>query len=167
MTDHPNRSKRLLRACALMLSLVASAPAYAIDPTERLADTVLEQRAREISANLRCLVCQNQSIDDSDAPLARDLRVVVRERLKAGDSNGEVVDYVVGRYGEFILLKPRFGFHTALLWIAPVLLLAAGLLIAYVSLWSNRSRNDARRAEPLTPAEREQLEIALRERQKT
>src|SRR5262245_36680578 len=95
---------RVLLLVAWATLALHAAPAYAIDPTERLSDPKLEARAREVSANLRCLVCQNQSIDDSDAPLARDLRLIVRERLQAGDSNSEVVDFVVSRYGEFILL---------------------------------------------------------------
>jgi cytochrome c-type biogenesis protein CcmH len=89
---------------------------------------VLEARAREISHDLRCMVCQNQSIDDSEAPLARDLRLLVRERLKAGDSDSQVVDFMVARYGEFVLLKPRMNWHTALLWGAPLAILIAGLL---------------------------------------
>jgi cytochrome c-type biogenesis protein CcmH len=94
---------------------------------EILPDPVLEARARDISRDLRCMVCQNQSIDDSEAPLARDLRLLVRERLKAGDSNRQVVDIMVARYGEFVLLKPRLSWHTAALWGAPLALLIAGL----------------------------------------
>ena len=101
-------------------------PAFAVQPGEVLADPALEARARALSAELRCMVCQNQSIDDSDAELAHDLRVLVRERLTAGDSDAEVIDYVVSRYGEFVLLKPRFSLRNALLWGAPVLLLLAG-----------------------------------------
>ena len=96
-----------------------------MQPGEVLADPALEARARALSAELRCMVCQNQSIDDSDADLARDLRVLVRERLTAGDSDDEVIDYVVSRYGEFVLLKPRFSLRNALLWGAPLLLLLA------------------------------------------
>jgi cytochrome c-type biogenesis protein CcmH len=99
------------------------APARAVQPDEVLADPRLEARAREISAGLRCLVCQNQSIDDSNAPLARDLRLLVRERLKAGDNDKAVVDYVVQRYGDFVLLRPPFNLGTVLLWVAPLLLL--------------------------------------------
>src|SRR5829696_9604231 len=101
---------------ALALLLLGGMPALAVQPDEVLKDPVLERRARDISAGLRCLVCQNQSIDDSDAPLAKDLRVLVRERLKAGDTNREVKNYLVQRYGEFVLLQPVFGLHTALLW---------------------------------------------------
>ena len=94
-----------------------------MQPNEVLSDPALEARARGLSANLRCLVCQNQSIDDSDAPLARDLRLLVRERLVAGDSDAEVTRFLVARYGEFVLLRPPFGWHTLMLWLTPVLLL--------------------------------------------
>jgi cytochrome c-type biogenesis protein CcmH len=112
--------------------LMAAVPARAVQPDEILKDTALESRARTLSQELRCMVCQNQSIDDSDAPLARDLRILVRERLTAGDSDGQVIDFLVARYGEFVLLKPRLSWHTALLWLAPftVVLLGAWGLIA-------------------------------------
>ena len=120
----------MLRALIVALVVALASPAHAVQPDEILADPKLEQRARDLSLGLRCLVCQNQSIDDSDAPLARDLRVLVRERLKAGDSDAEVIDFVVARYGEFVLLKPRFGWHTLLLWLAPMLaLLIAGAIV--------------------------------------
>jgi cytochrome c-type biogenesis protein CcmH len=113
---------------ALFLVLLLSLPALAVRPDELLADPALEARARAISVDLRCLVCQNQSIDDSDADLARDLRVLVRERLVAGDTDAEVRDFVVARYGEYVLLNPVIAPHTILLWIAgPVaLLIGAG-----------------------------------------
>lgn len=113
---------------ALFLVLLLSVPALAVRPDELLADPALEARARAISVDLRCLVCQNQSIDDSDADLARDLRVLVRERLVAGDTDAEVRDFVVARYGEYVLLNPVIAPHTILLWIAgPVaLLIGAG-----------------------------------------
>jgi cytochrome c-type biogenesis protein CcmH len=102
-----------------------------VQPDEVLSDPALEARARASSEGLRCLVCQNQSIDDSEAPLAKDLRVLVRERLKAGDSDQQIVDFIVARYGEFVLLKPRFERQTVLLWFAtPAVFLAAILLIA-------------------------------------
>ena len=97
-----------------------------MQPDEILPDPALETRARNLSRELRCMVCQNQSIDDSDAPLARDLRLLVRERLKAGDSDTQIVDFLVARYGDFVLLKPRFTSHTALLWLLPFLVLIAG-----------------------------------------
>ena len=115
-----------LRAAVLVAALFAAKDGQAVQPDEVLQDRALEDRARTISGGLRCLVCQNQSIDDSDAPLARDLRLLVRERLKQGDSDGEVTDFVVARYGEFVLLKPSFGLHTALLWLGPALVLIAG-----------------------------------------
>ena len=112
---------------ALLLALCLAAPAMAVGPDEALPDPVLEQRARDISAGLRCLVCQNQSIDDSDADLAKDLRVLVRERLLAGDSDEAVRQYLVDRYGEYVLLNPRVNNHTILLWIAAPVLLIGGL----------------------------------------
>ena len=112
---------------ALLLALCLVTPVAALSPDEILADPVLEQRARDISAGLRCLVCQNQSIDDSDADLAKDLRVLVRERLVAGDSDEAVRQYLVDRYGEYVLLNPRVNNHTILLWIAAPVLLIGGL----------------------------------------
>ncbi|MGB3336841.1 MAG: cytochrome c-type biogenesis protein [Devosia sp.] len=113
---------------ALLLALCLATPVVALSPDEVLPDPVLEQRARDISAGLRCLVCQNQSIDDSDADLAKDLRVLVRERLVAGDSDEAVRQYVVERYGEYVLLNPRVNSHTILLWIAAPVLLLTGLV---------------------------------------
>ena len=115
--------RRFLLVLALML---AAAPAFAVNPDEMLSDPALEARARTLSAELRCMVCQNQSIDDSNAELAKDLRLLVRERIKDGDSDEQVLDYIVSRYGEFVLLKPRFSIKTVLLWGAPVLLVLAG-----------------------------------------
>ncbi len=112
----------------LALALLGASPLRAVQVDEILPDPALEARARTISHELRCMVCQNQSIDDSEAPLARDLRLLVRERLKAGDSDREVVDFLVARYGEFVLLKPRLAWHTAILWTAPLIVLAAGLV---------------------------------------
>ena len=111
---------------ALLLTLAT--PALAVQPDEILPDPSLEHRARAISADLRCLVCQNQSIDESDAPLAKDLRILVREHLKVGESDAQVRDFVVQRYGEFVLLRPSFGLHTALLWLAPFLVIGLGAL---------------------------------------
>jgi len=114
----------------IFVSLLMPQISYAVNPDEVLSDPILEQRARDLSVNLRCLVCQNQSIDDSDAALARDLRLLVRERLVAGDDDIEVIDYVVSRYGEFILLQPRFGLHTIFLWSLPIILILIGFVIA-------------------------------------
>src|SRR6516164_4208768 len=104
---------------AAVLSLAILSSAVALGPDEVLSDPALEARARSLSKELRCMVCQNQSIDDSDAPLARDLRILVRERLQAGESDQQVINFLVARYGEFVLLKPRFSWHTALLWLGP------------------------------------------------
>ncbi|PKR88949.1 cytochrome C biogenesis protein CcmH [Pleomorphomonas diazotrophica] len=124
--------RRLLSALAVLLALAA--PAAAVDPSERLPDPAQEERARAISEELRCLVCQNQSIDASDAQLAKDLRIIVRERIAAGDSDNEVRDFLVARYGEFVLLRPRAHGIGLLLWaLPPALLLIAGtgLFIAF------------------------------------
>jgi cytochrome c-type biogenesis protein CcmH len=120
--------RKSVRAFVFLLSLLIAGAAHAVQPNEVLKDPALEARARALSAHLRCLVCQNQSIDDSDAPLARDLRLLVRERLVAGDSDADVTRFLVARYGEFVLLRPPFGTHTLLLWLTPLLLLtlAAG-----------------------------------------
>jgi cytochrome c-type biogenesis protein CcmH len=115
---------------------------YAVQPDEIMSDPLKEARARDLSRELRCMVCQNQSIDDSEAPLARDLRILVRERIAAGDSDAQVIDFLVARYGEFVLLKPRFESHTWLLWLLPPLVLAGGGL----ALWTSgrrRSRSAA------------------------
>lgn len=128
------------RLFVILLTLVGlAAPALAVQPDEVLGDPVLESRARAISAELRCMVCQNQSIDDSDAPLAKDLRVIVRERLKAGDTDSQVMDFMVARYGEFVLLRPRFSWRNALLWVTPVLVLALGVLAAFLGLKRRRA----------------------------
>jgi cytochrome c-type biogenesis protein CcmH len=152
-----------LRLSSLVLSLAIAVftvlPAHAVEPDEVLQDPALEARAREISEGLRCLVCQNQSIDDSEAPLAKDLRVLVRERLKAGDSDEQIVDFIVARYGEFVLLKPRFEPHTLLLWFAtPAVFLAALLIIA---LAYRRRRADAQDPAPLSVSERRRLKRLL------
>lgn len=119
---------------ALLAALVLGTPAFAVQPDEVLKDPALEQRAREISSGLRCLVCQNQSIDDSDAQLAKDLRLLVRERLVAGDSDEQVRDFLVQRYGEFVLLKPTFSAHNMLLWLTPLIVLVLGGIGAYTAL---------------------------------
>lgn len=117
----------MIRRLLVIAFLMSSAwPAFAVNPDEVLADPALEARARSLSAQLRCMVCQNQSIDDSNAELAKDLRLLVRERITNGDSDEAVITYVVSRYGEFVLLNPRFETKTLLLWGAPVVLLLAG-----------------------------------------
>jgi cytochrome c-type biogenesis protein CcmH len=116
-----------VRFFLVVLALLGATPLHAVQVDEILPDQGMESRARAISHELRCMVCQNQSIDDSEAPLARDLRLLVRERLKAGDNDAQVVDFMVARYGEFVLLKPRVSWHTAILWGAPFVILIAGL----------------------------------------
>ena len=133
---------RILPIVALGVALIASLPALAVQPDEVLPDAVLEGRARELSHELRCMVCQNQSIDDSDAPLARDLRLLVRERLKAGDSNNQVIDFLVARYGEFVLLRPRFEWQTLILWLATPGVLAAGGIALFVMARRRKSGAD-------------------------
>ncbi|MFF2320953.1 cytochrome c-type biogenesis protein CcmH [Agrobacterium sp. NPDC058088] len=124
--------REIVAGLTLLLVLFASFPASAFNPDEVLKDPVLEQRARNLTSQLRCMVCQNQSIDDSNAELARDLRVLVRDRLVQGDSDKAVIDYVVSRYGEFVLLKPRLSLRTILLWGAPIGLTLAGIFAVFV-----------------------------------
>ena len=130
-------------ACIFAVAVMMGGPAaYAVQPDEIMADPARELRARDLSRELRCMVCQNQSIDDSEAPLARDLRLLVRERIAAGDSDAQVIDFLVARYGEFVLLKPRVNQHTLLLWLIPPLALLGGGF----ALW-RYSRRRARSAE--------------------
>lgn len=136
----------MLAAMVLSLSALGVTPAVAVYPDEVLQDTTQEKRARALSAQLRCLVCQNQSIDDSDAPLARDLRVLVRDRIKAGDDDGAVMSYIVARYGDFVLLKPPFKTETILLWLSPLLILAGGVWLA-----RSVSRRSPVTVEPTSP----------------
>ena len=147
----------------LLALVLLSAPALswaAVQPDEMLQNPALEARARTLSQELRCMVCQNESIDDSDAPLAHDLRVLVRERLKAGDSDAQVLDYLVARYGEFVLLKPRLSWRTAILWGLPPGLLLGGLALLVVA--AARRRGRVREPTPdLTPAEQARLKKIL------
>jgi cytochrome c-type biogenesis protein CcmH len=144
------------RITLLLLTLLMAAPAFAVQPDEILKDPVLETRARALSQELRCMVCQNQSIDDSDAPLAKDLRVLVRERLTAGDSDRQVIDFLVARYGEFVLLRPRMNAHTVLLWTTPF----AVLVIAALAFFFARRRTVAS-PERLTPEEEARISALL------
>jgi cytochrome c-type biogenesis protein CcmH len=132
--------------------------AFAVTPDEMLKDPVLEARARALSEELRCLVCQNQSIDDSDAALAHDIRVLLRERLEAGDSDAQAIDYLVARYGEFVLLRPRFSAHTLVLWLTPPVVLLIGGIAAFVLY---RRRRAAPRASELSADEAADLERIL------
>ena len=154
--------RRLLASVVLGLSLF-SAPALAVQPDEILADPVLEGRARTLSQELRCMVCQNQSIDDSDAPLAKDLRVLVRERLTAGDSDGQVIDFLVARYGEFVLLKPRVSAHTLLLWLAPFAAVLIGGWGLVVFLRRRADQAGANAPQQLTPAEQSRVAELMKE----
>ncbi|PBB93430.1 cytochrome c-type biogenesis protein CcmH [Mesorhizobium sp. WSM3864] len=132
------KAKFSLAPLILLLALVFAGTAQAVKPDEVLPDPALEARARALSEGLRCMVCQNQSIDESDADLARDLRILVRQRLVAGDTDQQVMDYIVSRYGEFVLLKPRFSLRNALLWGTPALLLLAGGIFIVLSTRSRR-----------------------------
>jgi cytochrome c-type biogenesis protein CcmH len=125
------RWRALAAAMLAAILMLGAMPARAVLPDEVMADPAKEARARELSKELRCMVCQNQSIDDSEAPLARDLRLLVRERISAGDSDAQVIDFLVARYGEFVLLKPRLNEHTLLLWLTPPL----ALLLGGFALW--------------------------------
>jgi cytochrome c-type biogenesis protein CcmH len=140
----------------LFLVLIASS-ALAVQPNEMLQDPKLEARAREISKDLRCLVCQNQSIDDSDADLARDLRVLLRQRLVAGDSNAQAKQYLVDRYGDYVLLKPPFNMETLVLWVGPFALLLIGGVAAF-SLYRRRSAPEVK---ALTPEEQAKIDRFL------
>jgi len=146
---------RRLALIALLIALAAPTTALAVEPDEILRDPALEARARNLSSELRCLVCQNQSIDDSAAPLARDLRVLVRERLTAGDSDSQVLNFLVARYGEFVLLKPRFELHNLLLWGLPPVVLVAGMIALFVTARRRQSAN--LQAPALSAAEQQRI----------
>ncbi|HLQ92349.1 MAG TPA: cytochrome c-type biogenesis protein [Xanthobacteraceae bacterium] len=157
---------RLLQSMVVALTLLVPAQALAVQPDEVLSDPVLEVRARGLSKELRCMVCQNQSIDDSDAPLAKDLRILVRERLTQGDSDNQVIDFLVARYGDFVLLRPRLTMYTVLLWGMPPALVLGGL-VALVRI--ARRRKAAGAVNPgkpeggqLTPAEEARLASLLK-----
>lgn len=153
--------RRLLAIVATLFLLAM--PVLALTPDELLKDPALESRARGLSAQLRCLVCQNQSIDDSDAPLAKDLRQLIRERLVKGETDEQVMDYIVGRYGDFVLLKPRLTSHTLLLWATPFVALVLGGIL----LWRRRPSAvpvsiETSAERPLDSAEKAELEKALK-----
>jgi cytochrome c-type biogenesis protein CcmH len=146
---------RLLRLTLIVVLAVFAFPSFAVEPDEVMKDPALEARARALSAELRCLVCQNQSIDDSEAPLARDIRILIRGRIEKGESNDAVRAYLVSRYGDFILLKPPFKPETLLLWLSPTLTLCAGLAAVLLA------RRRAPRATPRLSAEEEARLAAL------
>ncbi|NLS72969.1 cytochrome c-type biogenesis protein CcmH [Bradyrhizobium brasilense] len=157
------RSRALAAAVLATALMLGAMPARAVLPDEVMSDPAKEARARELSKELRCMVCQNQSIDDSEAPLARDLRLLVRERISAGDSDGQVIDFLVARYGEFVLLKPRLNEHTLLLWLTPPL----ALLLGGLALWrlgrrkANPAAGGGDSAPGLTSDEQARLERLL------
>ncbi|MGY4175550.1 cytochrome c-type biogenesis protein CcmH [Bradyrhizobium sp. USDA 4518] len=157
------RSRALAAAVLAAVLMLGATPARAVLPDEVMADPAKEARARELSKELRCMVCQNQSIDDSEAPLARDLRLLVRERISAGDSDAQVIDFLVARYGEFVLLKPRLNEHTLLLWLTPPL----ALLLGGLALWrlgrrkANPAAGGGDSAPGLTSDEQARLERLL------
>ena len=149
-------------AALLIAILSAITPAHAVQPHEVLDDPVLEERARKLSAGLRCLVCQNQNIDESDAPLARDLRRLVRERLQAGDTDAQVTTYLVERYGEFVLLRPPFALHTLLLWLAPLFVLICAIWVARrTALRGGAQSGSATTAPELSESEKKRLNSLL------
>ncbi len=155
--------KKILVLVFAIAVMSASSAAYAVQPDEIMADPLKEARARALSQQLRCMVCQNQSIDDSEAPLARDLRLLVRERIAAGDSNAQVIDFLVARYGEFVLLKPRFEPQTLLLWLLPPLVLAGGGL----ALWMHGRRSGSAVADAtvtLSPDEQVRLAALMQDK---
>ena len=166
--------KTKLVLVASLLGFLWAAPAGAVLPNEMLDDPLLEKRAREISKVLRCLVCQNQSIDDSDADLAKDLRIIVRQRLTAGDSDSAVIDYVVSRYGDFVLLNPPFKGATLVLWLGPAVIAGLGLWAMIAFMRRNRGQGGGTQAAtakaasrprpaPLTEDEKKRLEKLLKE----
>jgi len=146
---------KVLHAVFLLLALAAPTPVFAVEPNEMLSSPVLEARARALSKDLRCMVCQNESIDDSGAPLAHDLRVLVRDRIKAGDTDQQVLDFLVARYGEFVLLKPPLSWHTVALWGLPPTVLLLGAVIILLDL--------RRRRASLSAAEQTRLAELLRD----
>ena len=148
-----------MRRTLLVLFLIFAGAAHAYGPGEQLSDPSQEERARDLFRELRCMVCQNQSIDDSDAPLAKDLRILVRERISAGESNRDIKDFLVARYGDFVLLKPRLGMETIILWGAPLAVLLAGLAVLLVA----RRRTPSAPERGLSAEERRKLEAALKE----
>jgi len=152
---------KIFASLALAVAMALSSPAFAVQPDELLKDPKLESRARKLSEQLRCMVCQNQSIDDSDAPLARDLRVLVRERLKSGESDDAIMKYLADRYGDFILLNPPVKSHTLLLWGSPVLVLVLGGFGILMAL-RRRQQQAAPTVAALSDEEKARLEAMLK-----
>jgi cytochrome c-type biogenesis protein CcmH len=152
--------KRLLLATAI-LATIGFSPVRAVLPDEVMSDPAKEARARHLSQELRCMVCQNQSIDDSEAPLARDLRLLVRERIASGDSDVQVIDFLVARYGEFVLLKPRFERQTLLLWLVPPFVLFGGGLVLWLQARRRKSGPNEVPGDALTPEEQARLKLLM------
>jgi cytochrome c-type biogenesis protein CcmH len=150
-------------AFMLLVALVAPSPLWAVEPDEMLSDPTLEARARALSKELRCMVCQNESIDDSGAPLAHDLRVLVRDRIKAGDSDRQVFDFLVARYGEFVLLRPRLSWHTVALWGLPPTVLLVGAVVILMDLRRRRTAQAEEEKANLSAAEEARLAELLRD----
>ena len=153
---------KYLHALMLVVVLAWSFPVRAVQPAEMLSDPKLEARARAISQELRCLVCQNESIDESEAPLAHDLRVLVRQRVEAGDSDAQVMNFIVARYGEFVLLKPRLEWRTALLWGTPPGLLLIGIVMLLIAARRRQGMPAAAATANLTAAEEARIAALLR-----
>lgn len=157
---------RRLIALAMAAVIAGAGVAFASDPEERLADPALEARAERLSRDLRCVVCQNQTIDESDAPLAADLRRAVRERIAAGDTDAEAVDWLVARYGDYVLMKPPFRLMTLALWLGPALIALLGAL-GVALYWRGRSRAPGQTEAALTAAERRRLNALLKDGEDT
>jgi cytochrome c-type biogenesis protein CcmH len=155
----------MIRSVLIVLAFLALSPAQAVEPDEVLSDPALEARARSLSAELRCLVCQNQSIDDSDAGLAKDLRLLVRERLVAGDSNQDVLDFVVDRYGAFVLLRPPFDRSTYILWFTPFILALIGAGFVVMRLFSRKGQPPRKASQALSADEETKLAEILEQRE--
>jgi cytochrome c-type biogenesis protein CcmH len=156
-----------LQVLMLLIALFAPTRLWAVEPGEMMSDPALEVRARALSKDLRCMVCQNESIDDSGAPLAHDLRVLVRDRIKAGDSDAQVLDFLVARYGEFVLLKPRLSWHTVALWGLPPAVLLVGAVVILMDLRRRRGGLAVGEQADLTAAEEARLAELLRDRSAT
>ena len=150
---------RVLCSLVAITLIIGVLPAFAVQPDEILADPVHESRARDLSRELRCMVCQNQSIDDSDAPLARDLRLLVRERITSGDSNSQVIEFLVARFGDFVLLRPRFIGVTLLLWFLPLLVLSGGGLALLLISRRRLRRSDRGSTYPFELSEEEKARL--------
>jgi cytochrome c-type biogenesis protein CcmH len=155
------RIRQMWSLLAILAMVSLSSVAHAVEPDEVLKDPAQEARAREITRELKCVVCQNQSVDDSDAPLAKDIRVLVRERIVAGETDDAVREYIVQRYGQRVLLRPPLAIDTALIWIGPFALFVIALGTALLFL--RRGRGDALQSQPLTPEEQSRLDARLQE----